>query len=56
MLSLVINNAKHLTLNSSKEPNFILTFILKSYTTFIHPNFIGKVAQKNYTFITQAWF
>ena len=29
MLTLVINNKKSLTLNLSKEPNFVLTFLLK---------------------------
>lgn len=38
MLALMINSKKYLTLNLSKGPKFIFTFI--------HPNFIGKVAQK----------
>ena len=46
MLSLVINNKKYLTLNLSEEPNFIFTFLVKSYTTLIRPNFISKVAPK----------
>ena len=29
MLTLVINNKKCLTLNLSKEPNFVATFLLK---------------------------
>ena len=33
-------------LNLSKEPNSIFTFLIKSYTTFMGPNFNGKVAQK----------
>ena len=43
---MVINNEKYLTLNLSMEPKFIFTFLVTSYTTFIRPNFIGKVAQK----------
>ena len=50
MLILVINNEKCLTLNLSKEPNFVLTFLLKSYTTFIRPNFFGKFVQKNFDY------
>ena len=46
MLPLLINNKKYLTLNSSKEPNFIFTLLKKSCSAFIAPNFIGKVAQK----------
>ena len=42
----MISNEKYSTLNLSKKPNFIYTFLVKSYTTFIGPNFIGKVAQK----------
>ena len=56
MLILVINNEKCLTLNLGKEPNFVLTFLLKSQTTFIRPNFFGKFVQKNFTLITQSWF
>ena len=29
-----------------KESNFMFMFLVKSYTTLIHPNFINKVAQK----------
>ena len=46
MLPLVISNKKYSTLNLSKEPNSIFTFLIKPYTTFIGPNLIGKVAQK----------
>ena len=42
----MINNEKYLTLTLNKEPNCIFKFLLKSYTTFVGPNFIGKVAQK----------
>ena len=37
MLTLVIVNEKYLTLNISKEPNFILTFLAKSYISFSYP-------------------
>ena len=47
---------QYLTLNLSKEPNFILIFLVKSYTTLIRPNFIGKAAQDNYIILTKAWF
>ena len=62
MLSLVNNNEKYLTLNLSKKPNFISKFIVKSYTTFIPPNFIEKVASQpppssphKTIFIRQVW-
>ena len=42
----MINKKKYLTSNLSKEPNFIFTFLVKSYTTLICPNFISKVAPK----------
>ena len=51
MLSLVNNNEKYLTLNLSKKPNFISKFIVKSYTTFIPPNFIEKVASPTTTLL-----
>ena len=51
MVILKINNEKCLTLNLSKEPTFLLMFLVKSYTTFIHPIFIGKFVQK---IITQS--
>ena len=38
MLTLANVNEKYLTLNFSKEPNFIFTFLVKSYTSFIYPN------------------
>ena len=38
VLNLVIVNEKYLTLNLSKEPNFILTFLVKSLTASICPN------------------
>ena len=47
-----IRNEKYASLNLSKEPNFIFTFLVKSYITFIGPNFIRQVAQKT----TLAWF
>ena len=50
MLPLVINNEKYLTLNLSRESNFIFIFLVKSYTTFIGPNLIGKVAKKKLHF------
>ena len=34
----------------SKEPNFILIFLGKSCTTFIHSSFIGKFVQKKLHF------
>ena len=34
-----------------KEPNFIFTFLAKSYTKFIGLNFIAKVAQKTTLFL-----
>ena len=55
MVILVINNESCLNLNLSNEFNFILIFLLKSYTTF-YPNFIGKFVQKSCTFIRQSWF
>ena len=38
MLTLAIVNEKYLTLNVSKEPNFISKFLKKSYASFIYPN------------------
>ena len=35
LLPLLIHNKKYLTLNLSKELNFIFTFLLKSYITLI---------------------
>ena len=29
-----------------KEPHFMFMLLVKSYTTFIRPNFISEVAQK----------
>ena len=46
MLTLVINSEKCSTVNLSKEPNFVLTFLLISYAPFMHPNFIGKFSKK----------
>ena len=37
-------------------PNFIFKSPIKFYSTFIHSNFIGKVASTDYTFIMQVWF
>ena len=38
MLTLVIVNEKYLTLNISKEPNFIFTFLVKPYISLLYPN------------------
>ena len=54
MLTLVINSKKCLTSNLSKDLNFVNTFFLKSYSTFMSPNFIGKFVQTNCTFIAQS--
>ena len=54
MLTLVINNEKCITLDLSKEPSLVLTFFLKSYTTFRLSNFTDKFFKKNHTFITQS--
>ena len=59
-----IRNEKYLSLNLSKEPNFIFAFLVKSYTTFISPNFIRQVAQKttlvlhrhDFSFFSQSQF
>ena len=57
MLTLVINNENCLILNLSKEPNFVLAFLLNflfSYTPFMRLNFIGKFVEKHCTIITQS--
>ena len=54
MLTLVINSEKCSTVNLSKEPNFVLTFLLISYAPFMRPNFIGKFPKNLFTFITQS--
>ena len=59
-----IRNEKYLSLNLCKEPNFIFAFLVKSYTTFISPNFIRQVAQKttlvlhrhDFSFLRQSQF
>ena len=50
MLTLVIKSEKCLTVNLSKEPNFVLTFLLKILRPSMHTNFIGKFFQKNLHF------
>ena len=55
MLTFFINNEKYLALYIflSNEPNFIFTFLVKSFTTNICPNFLGKVTNKTTTFLSQ---
>ena len=53
MLTLVIITKKFLTLNLRKEPNLVLTFLLKILYSIMRPNFIVKFVKKNCTFITQ---
>ena len=44
MLTLVIKSEKCLTVNLSKEPNFVLTFLLKILRQSMHTNFKKKTA------------
>ena len=49
MLSLIINNInnkKCLILNLSEEPNFVVAFLLKSYTTFMRLTSFVNLSKK----------
>ena len=46
----MINYERCLALNLIKKSNFVLTFLLKSYTTFMPLNFIDKNCPKTLHF------
>ena len=55
MLNLVIDNEKYLILNLDKEPNFVPTFSLKSYSSFMRHSFIVKFVEKTALSLL-SWF